>query len=144
MLRGLSRGDRKKWCGGDRGLLGHRTQNTLMTQPIARTTEKEKAAAYCCGLAPGGKAGVPTSSDSGDDGRRDDYSSGDCGDNGNGGGGNNMPKQASARPRRTAKLALRHSRSTIAAWFPPCYRLQGTKIARLHVLNTVTRGSDRG
>ena len=37
---------------------------------------------------------IPTNSDNGDDGRRDDYSSGDCGDNDNGGDGNNMPKQA--------------------------------------------------
>jgi hypothetical protein len=49
-------------------------------------------------------AGV-SNSDNGDDGSCDDCNSGDCGDNDNGGGGNNMPKRASARPRRTAKLA---------------------------------------
>ena len=93
--------------------------------PRADEIAKEKAAGACCGLlALRGKLEFPalirgtlTNSDSGDDSSRDDCNSDDGSDNGNSGrgtdkgnsgGDNNMPKQASARPPRTARLPLRH------------------------------------
>jgi hypothetical protein len=57
--------------------------------------------------------------DNSGNGNSGDDDTGSNGGDGNSGDGNNMPRQASARARRTASLALRQSRSKAAAWFPP-------------------------